>query len=116
VAEATRASLNLVRSEPWRRARLREWIALFRQATSELGFSLLPSTTPIQGIVLGEPERALAASQFLREQGILIPAIRPPTVAAHTARLRVTLSAVHERNHLDRLIGALARLAEALRA
>ncbi len=116
VAEATRASLALVRTESWRRARLLEWITLFRRATGELGFTLLPSTTPIQGIVLGEPERALAASRFLREQGILIPAIRPPTVPAHTARLRVTLSAAHERDHLDRLIDALARLAQMLQA
>jgi 8-amino-7-oxononanoate synthase len=116
VAEATRASLALVRTEPWRRARLRESIGRFREAAGGLGFTLLPSTTPIQGIVLHEPERALAASQFLREQGILIPAIRPPTVAAHTARLRITFSAVHEPDHLDRLIDALTRLAQGLRA
>ncbi len=115
VAEATRASLKLLRTESWRRARVQEWVARFRQAAGELGFALLPSNTPIQGIVLGEPERALAASQFLRQRGILIPAIRPPTVAAHTARLRVTLSAAHERGHLDRLLDALSCLAEAAR-
>lgn len=115
VAEATRASLLLVRAEPWRRVRLQEWIALFRRAAADLGFALLPSSTPIQGILLGAPERALAASRRLREQGILIPAIRPPTVPMHTARLRITLSAAHERGHLDRLIDALARLAPALR-
>lgn len=114
VAEATRASLALVRGESWRRARLREWVALFRRAAGELGFALLPSTTPIQGIVLGEPERAVAASRLLREQGIFIPAIRPPTVPAHTARLRITLSAAHERDHLDRLVDGLARVMETL--
>ena len=110
VAEATRESLRIVKSEDWRREHLRELIAKFRAGVTEMGLELMPSDTAIQPIVLGSAEAALAATSRLREQGILVPAIRPPTVPAGTARLRITFSAAHTDAQLQRLLSALAEL------
>ena len=63
VAEATRVSLALARREPWRREHLRDLVARFRRGASELGLALMPSDTPIQPLVLGSAERALAWSR-----------------------------------------------------
>ncbi len=110
VAEATRESLRLIQAEPWRREHLMALVARFRTGAAALGLQLLPSDTPIQPLILGESAQALAASQHLRAHGILVPAIRPPTVAAHSARLRITFSAVHTFEQVDRLLEALATL------
>ncbi len=110
VAEATRTSLHLVRSEPWRRQNLRERIDQFRRGARELGLRMLESTTPIQPVLLGDSDTALAAALALRQRDILVPAIRPPTVPRHSARLRVTLSAMHTAAQVDRLLDALAQL------
>lgn len=108
LAEALRASLKIVRAEPWRRTHLRGLVARFRRGARELGLALCDSETPIQPVVIGAPQAALAASERLRRRGILVPAIRPPTVPAHTSRLRITFSAAHSESHVDRLLAALA--------
>ena len=113
VAEAVRASLKIVRAESWRRERLGALVARFRQGAQELGFTLMASETPIQPLMLGTAEVALDVSQKLRAQGILVPAIRPPTVPEGSARLRFTFSAAHELSHVDRLLGALATVRQA---
>ncbi len=110
LAAATRASLALARREEWRRVRLRELIQRFRQGAAQLGLPLMPSTTPIQPILAGSAERALAWSQALEARGILVTAIRPPTVPEGSARLRVTLCALHSDQDLDALLAALADL------
>ena len=107
VAEATRASLRLVQTEGWRREKLQTLVKRFRQGASELGLPLMDSFTPIQPLLLGDAKQALCVSQRLREQGFLISAIRPPTVPEGTARLRITFSALHEEEHVDRLLTAL---------
>lgn len=112
VAEAVRASLRIVREEGWRRDRLRTLVARFRAGAERLGLTLLSSPTPIQPVVLGTAEAALRASQRLREQGILVPAIRPPTVPEGSARLRITFSAAHEEAQVDRLLDALSNIFE----
>lgn len=108
VAEATRVSLKLVREESWRRERLQELIRRFRAGAEQQGLSLMPSQTPIQPILTGSAEQALTLSARLEEQGILVSAIRPPTVPEDSARLRVTLSANHRDEDVDRLLEALA--------
>ncbi|MCP3672708.1 MAG: 8-amino-7-oxononanoate synthase [Gammaproteobacteria bacterium] len=108
MAEATRTSLRLVQQEPWRRQRLQELIGRFRSGAEQLGLPLMDSQTPIQPILAGSVERALEWSGRLEEQGILVSAIRPPTVPEGGARLRVTLSAVHTDEQVDRLLEALA--------
>ena len=107
VAAATLASLALLQEENWRREKLRSLIARFRDGAAQRGFQLMDSATPIQPLLIGEDGEALALSQRLRERGFLISAIRPPTVPEGTARLRITLSAAHEPDDIDRLIEAL---------
>ncbi len=108
VAVATLESLRIARAEEWRRERLRDLAARFRTGATQLGLKLLPSGTPIQPILIGESGAALQLSAALESRGILVPAIRPPTVPAGTARLRVTFSALHEPADVDRLLEALA--------
>jgi 8-amino-7-oxononanoate synthase len=108
VAVATLESLRIARAEYWRRDRLRELVAQFRTGATALGLRLLPSTTPIQPILVGESAAAVRLSAALERRGFLVPAIRPPTVPAGTARLRVTFSALHEPADVGRLLEALA--------
>lgn len=108
VAEATRAALRLVRRDASRREHLRALIARFRAGAAQLGLRLMASETAIQPIVLGAAEQALSASRRLRTHGIWVPAIRPPTVPESSARLRISLSAAHTVQHVDRLLDALA--------
>ncbi len=108
VAEATRASLRLVHKESWRRERLQELIQRFRTGAEQLGLPLMQSETPIQPLLAGSAETAIAWSKGLEKQGILVSAIRPPTVPEGSARLRVTLCANHTDEHVDRLLEALA--------
>jgi len=108
VAVATLESLRIARAEDWRRERLQALVARFRAGAAQLGLTLLPSATPIQPILIGESGAALQRSAFLESRGILVPAIRPPTVPAGTSRLRVTFSALHETADVDRLLEALS--------
>ena len=108
VAVATLESLRIARAEEWRRERLRELIARFRAGAGELGLKLLPSSTPIQPLLVGESRAALHLSAALDAMGLLVPAIRPPTVPAGTARLRITFSALHELADVDRLLAGLS--------
>jgi len=108
VAVATLESLRIVQEEEWRREHLGGLIARFRAGAAQLGLRLLPSGTPIQPVIVGESVAALALSAALETRGILVPAIRPPTVPAGTARLRITFSALHQAADVDRLLAALA--------
>ncbi len=112
VAEATRASLRLARREGWRREHLAGLVRRFRTGATELGLPLLDSPTPIQPLIAGSAERALAWSARLESAGILVSAIRPPTVPEGSARLRITLSAAHTEADVDRLLDALAGLGQ----
>jgi 8-amino-7-oxononanoate synthase len=108
MAAAMRASLRLIRAQPWRRAKLASLVARFRRGASARGLPLQESFTPIQPIVLGDNTRALTASKALETQGYLVTAIRPPTVPDGQARLRVTLSCDHSEADVDGLLNALA--------
>jgi 8-amino-7-oxononanoate synthase len=110
LAEAVRTSLVVADDDGWRRRHLHKLIAYFRAAAANLKMPLMDSFTPIQGIVLGDSEKALAVSAALYERGIIVTAIRPPTVPQGMARFRITLSALHDENQVDQLIGALADL------
>ncbi len=108
VACATLKSLELLRSEGWRREHLNKLIARFRQGAAEIGLTLMDSPTPIQPILVGDSARAMQLSAMLKARGLLVGAIRPPTVPAGSARLRVTFSAAHTEAQLERLLQALA--------
>ena len=110
VAAATLASLQLLHTESWRREHLQTLIQQFRQGATQLGLPLMPSTTAIQPILVGSSEQAMMRSHKLEALGILVTAIRPPTVPADTARLRVTLSAAHTAEDVERLLTSLAQI------
>ena len=114
IAAATRAALQLVAQESWRRDKLQALIQRFRIGVTQLGLSLLPSNTAIQPIVLGSAAAAVQASEWLRARGLVVSAIRPPTVPLHTARLRITLSAAHSEADVDQLLTALQQLPKSL--
>jgi len=107
VAVATLKALRLVESEDWRRTQLQSLVRRFRAGAAQLGLNLCDSATPIQPVIVGAAEAALRWSAALRDAGILITAIRPPTVPEGTARLRITFSAAHSEAQVDRLLGAL---------
>jgi len=109
IAAATCASIDLIEQEQHRRDHLAALIATFRQGALALGYELMPSRTPIQPIMVGDNWTALALSQALEERGLLVTAIRPPTVPEGQARLRVTLSAAHSRDDLQQLLNGLAQ-------
>ena len=111
IAEATRVSLQLCRDEAFRREQLAALIRRFRQGAERLGLQLMASDTPIQPIVLGSTSTATRWSERLYQDGILVTAIRPPTVPDGSARLRVTLSASHTHTQLDSLLAALEAIA-----
>ncbi|WP_191831334.1 8-amino-7-oxononanoate synthase [Pseudomonas fluorescens] len=108
LACATLRSLQLLRSEHWRREHLAALIQQFRSGAEQIGLQLMDSFTPIQPILIGDSARALRLSQMLRERGLLVTAIRPPTVPAGSARLRVTLSAAHSAAQVQLLLDALS--------
>ncbi|EGH23940.1 8-amino-7-oxononanoate synthase [Pseudomonas amygdali pv. mori str. 301020] len=107
LACATLKSLQLLRTEHWRREHLASLIQQFRQGAEQIGLQLMDSFTPIQPIMIGDAGRAVRLSQLLRERGLLVTAIRPPTVPAGSARLRVTLSAAHSKADVQLLLEAL---------
>lgn len=108
VACATLKSLELLQKESWRREHLNRLIQRFREGAAEIGLTLMDSPTPIQPILVGDSARALRLAALLRERGILVGAIRPPTVPAGSARLRVTFSASHSEAQLELLLLALS--------
>lgn len=108
LACATLKSLELLRRETWRREHLAALIHQFREGAQQIGLQLMDSPTPIQPIVIGDSAQALRLSRMLRERGLLVTAIRPPTVPAGSARLRVTLSAAHSEAQVQLLLNALA--------
>ena len=112
VAVATLASLRIAREESWRREKLAAHVARFRRGAEELGLRLLPSSSPIQPVLVGDPAAAVSCSLALEESGLLVTAIRPPTVPEGTSRLRITLTAAHEESDVDRLLEGLVGVAE----
>lgn len=111
LAAALCVAVKILADEEERRAHLRALIARLKARAAALPWALLPSDTAIQPLMVGDNHAALALSQALWQDGIWAPAIRPPTVPAGTARLRISLSAAHSLDDVDRLMDALARQA-----
>jgi 8-amino-7-oxononanoate synthase len=110
LAETIKTSITIAQQESWRRQHLQELINYFRSNAEKLNIELMNSITPIQGIIIGDSKSALAASAALYEQGIIVTAIRPPTVPQGTARLRITFSALHQKEQVDQLLAALVNV------
>lgn len=110
LAAATLMSLQVLQTESWRREHLRQLIRQFRQGAKQLNLTLMASQTAIQPVLIGDSGKALHMARLLEQRGILVTAIRPPTVPANTARLRITLSAAHSSADVDQLLAALDAL------
>ncbi|MBI5429736.1 MAG: 8-amino-7-oxononanoate synthase [Nitrosomonadales bacterium] len=104
-------SIKLIEQGDGLRAHLQLLLAQLRSGLHDLRWKLMPSSTAIQPLLIGDNKAALELSNALRERGIWVAAIRPPTVPQGTARLRITLSAAHTAADVTRLIGALHELA-----
>jgi 8-amino-7-oxononanoate synthase len=107
IAQATRASLKIIQSQPLLRERLNNNIRYFRDCCEQMDIALANSQTAIQPVIIGDTQTTVDISEQLLAQGLLITAIRPPTVPEGTARLRITLSAAHSHAHIDKLISSL---------
>lgn len=107
IACALSRSLDIIQQGDARRANLFARIAQLRDGLADLPWSLLPSPTAIQPLIVGENEAALALSQALWERALWVPAIRPPTVPKGMARLRISVSAAHTAGDIKQLIAAL---------
>lgn len=112
-AIAVLAALDILDADNTPRQRLQDNIALFRRLASAAGLPLLPSTTPIQPLMVGTPERTLTVAAAVQKAGFYVRAIRPPTVPRGTARIRITLSAAHDRPTITRLVETLVSAAAA---
>jgi len=110
IASTLLTSLELIEQGDARRSHLQQLISRLQDGLANTRWKLLPSSTAIQPIIVGENEEALRVAAALAERGIWVPAIRPPTVPKDTARLRVSLSATHSLEHIDRLIDALGNI------
>ena len=112
MAHALLTSLDIIEGAEGnsRRQHLQSLIEIFTQTLQVNPWQLLASPTAIQPIVIGENAATLSASANLYAQGLWVGAIRPPTVAAGSARLRVTLSAAHTQDDVERLVWSLNNL------
>ena len=108
IAKAIHTSLILLQAENWRREKLQGLISHFKQMAAHLGLPVLPSQSPIQALLIGGTEPTIALATYLLQNGFLVNAIRPPTVAKNTSRLRISLSALHTKNEIDRLLEQIA--------
>ena len=108
VAASARAALRRVVEDDWRRDHLRTLIGHFKDGASSRGLKLMESDSPIQPMIIGDSKATLDLAAALQRQGFLVVAIRPPTVAPGSARLRITLTALHRPEQLDALLDAIA--------
>jgi 8-amino-7-oxononanoate synthase len=107
LAHALRASLAIMAAEHWRRELLARLINQLKAGVAGLHWRLMPSDTPIQPLVIGGNDEAMRVAAALAARGVQVPAIRPPTVAPGSARLRISLSAAHDARDVAQLVDAL---------
>lgn len=111
LASAMQTNLEVVMTGK-RQTLLAANIDYFRQQAQHLALNIMPSSTAIQPLLIGDDAKAVAISQQLKQQGILVTAIRPPTVAKGSARLRITLTASHTEKDIDYLLTSLVSILE----
>lgn len=107
MACALTRALQCLQQEPEHHARLQQNIQQFNALAAEAGLPVLPSQSAIHALMAGSNENALRMAERLRERGFWLSAIRPPTVPHGKARLRITLTALHQPEHIERLVEAL---------
>lgn len=114
LSAALLAAVSQIKQGETRRARLFAHIALLQSTLKLSRWQLAPSQTAIQPLMVGDTHEALALSQYLQQHGVLVPAIRPPTVPVNTARLRISLSSAHQTEDIHRLVALLHQAERAL--
>jgi 8-amino-7-oxononanoate synthase len=107
LAHALRTSLDIMAAENWRRELLARLISQLKEGVAGLRWRLMPSDTAIQPLVIGGNDEAMRVAAALAARGVQVPAIRPPTVAPGSARLRISLSAAHNARDVAQLVDAL---------
>jgi len=108
VCAASIAGIKLIRKNPSLRKSLWNNVRYLKEKLDLLNFNLIPSDSPIIPILIGDAKKAVDVSKLLYKKGILIPAIRPPTVPAKSSRLRMTVMSTHTRKDLERLLEVLS--------
>ncbi len=108
VCAASIAGIKLIQKKPSLRKSLWDNIRYLKDKLILLNFNVILSESPIIPILIGDADKAVGVSKFLYEKGILIPAIRPPTVSANSSRLRMTVMSTHTKEDLERLLDVLS--------
>lgn len=108
-AAAALEAINVIRDEPERREKFKNNVMLFRRLLKRVGCNTA-SPTPIIPVILGDEMRSIKTSHQMREEGFLVAAIRPPTVAPGTSRLRITITSAHTEDDLRKLAHAVGQL------
>jgi 8-amino-7-oxononanoate synthase len=103
-------SMNIIKEEPERKQHLFKLINYFQSNLSPAGLSSQNTNTPIQPFIVGDPVKVMRICEQLREKGLFVVGIRPPTVPENTSRIRISINANHNFNELDLLIDALAAI------
>ena len=111
IAAAIGAAVAVVREEPWRRERVRELARKVRAALSAAGARVPAGDSPIVPVILGEERRTMAIAEALLQRGLLVGAVRPPTVARGSSRLRLSLNSEHSDEEVERLVEETVRVA-----
>jgi 8-amino-7-oxononanoate synthase len=106
IAWATKTSIKLAQSESWRREKIRQ-LSEILSMNLDASINIITSSSSIHAIVIGSEERTLNVCQKLRDRGIWLTAIRPPTVAQNSSRLRVTITAQHKEKDINYLANCL---------
>ena len=114
VAAASLRAVEIIETEPDRRARLWENTRAMHRGLKEMGFNTMDSQTPVIPVVLGDASMAVEFSKRLLDAGIFITAVRPPTVPINTARLRLTVMATHTQSDIDWALGQFQRIGKEL--
>ena len=116
IAAAASAALAIIQQEPQRRTKLWRNREFLHNGLVAMGFQLTNTQSPILPIMVNDPELGVQMSHRLREEGVWIPAVRPPTVPKGTSRLRITVTADHSPEHLETALRALQKVGKALKA
>lgn len=103
-------SLKIIEEDPGLRRKLWDNVEFLKKEFSRIGMAYPPENSPIIPVMIGEESKAVEISEKLLQEGVLVPAIRTPTVAKRKARLRVTVSAVHEKEDIQKLAEGLCKL------
>jgi 8-amino-7-oxononanoate synthase len=112
VALLAETAIDIMQKEPWRQQRVRELALRVRARLAMEGVNLLPGNSPILPVILGEEQRTGRGTEVLLDAAMFVAAIRPPTVAPGTSRLRVTLSCDHTDGEIEHLVDSLIRISQ----